>query len=88
MLRLLTPALVTCLMMQGCGSAPGGAPRRVEPLDAAIAAPCPHPGDFLRAGLAEVIIGRMGDALILCGKQKAASVDYATDLTEIINGPR
>ena len=58
-----------------------------EPLDAAIAAPCAHPSVFLNAGPAEVVLGRIGDALILCGKRHAAAVGYAVDLGGIINGP-
>jgi hypothetical protein len=85
---MLIPALAGCLMMQGCGFAPDGAPRRVEPLDATIAAPCAHPGDFLTGSNSEVIIGRMGDAMILCGKKHLAAVGYSAALTETINGPR
>lgn len=86
--QMMTRALVVCLTVQGCGSSLGGAPRRVEPLDASISIPCPHPSTYLSDSTAEVIVGRIGDALILCGKQKAAAVAYAADLTEIINGPR
>ena len=44
-----------------------------------MALECPHPTDLLQRGRtvadAEISIGRLGDALIVCGLEKQAIVD-------------
>ena len=75
-------------MLPGCGSKPAGQPNRLQPLDAAIAAPCPHPAQYLTDAPAEVIAGRIGDALILCGKKQRAAGDYAAAPAETNNPER
>jgi len=57
-------------------------------MDAAISAPCDRPEAFLTASAAEVIIGRLGDALALCGRKHEAAVSYGASLAAIINSPR
>lgn len=63
----------------------------IEPLPAEVAAPCPQPGEFL-AGTGsvaddEITMGRIGDALIACGQQKAAAVAAYDGVRERL-GPR
>lgn len=46
-------------------------------LDESVLAPCGDPRTHLGAGDWELIAGRIGDDLILCGKNHAALTDWA-----------
>lgn len=63
------------LALMGCGGSTGVGVR-IDPLPASLTQPCPHPSALVSRGGTvlddELSLGRMGDALILCGKQKAA----------------
>lgn len=64
--------------LTGCGGLSGGGVR-LDPLPANIAAPCPHPSTFLRPGARtvaddEIMVGRIGDALIDCEGRRSAAV--------------
>lgn len=48
--------------------------------------PCKHPSEFLGAGDWEIVSGRMGDALLRCGAEKALVV-YAYDQLFAITAP-
>ncbi len=74
--------------MPACGSKTAGQPTRAEKLDASVSAPCREPVEFLKYDNAEVIIGRMGDELKLCGKKHEVSAGYADRLVDVINGPK
>lgn len=77
--RILWP-LVACLPLIACGgSKPVGVKPR--PVEAAIERPCRHPSEFLGGNDWEVITGRVGDELILCGKEKAALAQWAAGVS-------
>ena len=87
-LALIVPALLT---LAACGgfSADGVRP---DPLPANVAAPCPHPLEVIggvRGGTVgddEVRMGRLGDALLQCGEEKAIAVTAYGDLRETLGG--
>lgn len=65
-----------CLLMTACAGSPAvGA--KMAPLPENVRAPCPGPSAFLDAGDWELMAGRLGDELILCGKKHRAAVAYA-----------
>lgn len=59
---------------------------RLPPPDPSIAQPCPRPEAFLGAGDWELIAGRIGDALIVCGENHKALVDRDTTLRAAMKG--
>jgi len=68
------------LALAGCGGSSGdGAGLRIDPLPAAVIAPCPHPSTLLdRGGTVasdEISLGRIGDALIACDGARAVAVE-------------
>ena len=80
-LLLLTafPALTAC-----GGFAPAGV--RLPPPDPAITEPCQRPEVYLGAGDWEVIAGRIGDALLVCGENHKALVDRDATLRAELKG--
>ena len=70
--RTLTP--LVCLALMSCGAPKGAGAFRIDPLPASLASPCDHPSAYLGAGDWRLIAGRLGDALIVCGKKQAAVV--------------
>jgi len=77
---ILTAAV---LLMAACAdSRPGGA--RLVALDATITTPCASPAAYLGAGDWEIITGRIGDALILCERKRAAAVAAFEDVAAIV----
>lgn len=77
------------LLLAGCvGSATDGV--RVVDLPDNVTDPCPHPWDVISSvsgdtvGADEVRLGRLGDALIECGNEKAVAVEGYQQLTEIL----
>ena len=75
--KILT-AVVPALALMGCGDLSGAGKLRLEPLPANLAADCPRPEALLSRGGTvaddELSIGRLGDALLICGAQKRAVV--------------
>lgn len=65
------------LVLTACGVSAPSSHLRLEPLPPNIAAPCRRPETFLDAGDWELIAGRMGAELILCGQKQRAAVDAA-----------
>jgi len=51
-----------------------------------VAEPCPHPTEFLGAGDWEILAGRIGDALIVCGAEKDIAVEAYEGLRAAVNG--
>ncbi len=78
LLLIAAPALTAC----GGWKPSGGL--RVQPPDASVTAPCDAPEAHLRGGDWEIIAGRLGLALIRCGQEKAALVEYLGSLTEAV----
>lgn len=78
--------IVAPLTLQGCGSRPAGA-LRVEAPDEATLASCEAPQAYLGVDDWEIMAGRIGDALILCGKKHEALADYARAVSKIV-GPQ
>jgi hypothetical protein len=70
-------ALVSALT--GCADWSGAGALRLDPLPASVEEPCPHPSDLLSRGGTvaddEISLGRVGDALIQCGQEKAVAVE-------------
>lgn len=64
--------------MTGCSAWSGAGVLRLDPLPPAVAASCPHPSTLLSRGGTvandEISLGRIGDALIQCGQEKAIAV--------------
>lgn len=65
----------------------------MTPLPEAIVAPCSVPSDFFgpevrTQGAVEVAVGRMGDALLSCGAEKAALIDWAGGVISKLEGVR
>jgi len=76
--------LLAALALTACsGSNNAGGPEIPAP-DASIASPCQRPESMLGAGDWEVISGRIGDALIECGAEKAALVEYISAMRETL----
>ena len=81
MRRVMRPALIApALALAGCGGSSGdGTGLRLDPLPAAVTAPCPHPSALLdRGGTVasdEISLGRIGDALIDCEGARAVAVE-------------
>lgn len=74
-------------LVASCASSGGGASGlRTEPLSAAVAEPCPHPTEFLGAADWEILAGRIGDALIVCGAEKDIAVEAYEGLRAAVNG--
>jgi hypothetical protein len=74
-LAIAGPLLASCTAFNAAGVRP-------PDLSAEVRAPCPHPSKFIGAGDWELIAGRLGDALIECGAEKAiaiASSDLVAD---------
>ena len=75
----ILPALALASMLPACSGWSGAGGLRLDPLPAAVVAPCPHPATLLSRGGTvaddEVSLGRIGSALILCGEQKSLAVD-------------
>ena len=79
------------LTLAACSvSSAGGV--RPDPLPANVAAPCLHPLDVIggvRGGTVgddEVRMGRLGDALLQCGEEKAIAVTAYEDLRLAVRG--
>lgn len=74
----ILPALALASALPACSAWSGGGVR-LEPLPAAVVAPCPHPATLLSRGGTvaddEVSLGRIGSALIACGEEKQLAVD-------------
>lgn len=66
------------LLLTGCGPWIGGGVE-IKPLPATIAEDCPHPSALVSRGGSvgddEITIRRLGDSLLICGKQKKIAVD-------------
>ena len=75
----LAPILMLCIaapVLTACDGWRGfGAGAQIIAPDASLTVPCARPEAFLTAGDWEVIAGRIGDALIECGEDKAALVN-------------
>tara|TARA_R110001632_G_C11112643_1_gene392601 strand:- start:290 stop:565 length:276 start_codon:yes stop_codon:yes gene_type:complete len=86
MILMLT---VAALLTTACGDStsvltPNKADHDAKPeLDDKLAAACDHPSIYLDAGDWELIAGRIGDALIECGKEKRLLVDAYGKLIEL-----
>ena len=87
-LALIVPALLT---LAACGGL-NAVGVRSDPLPVNVAAPCPHPLDVIggvRGGTVgddEVRMGRLGDALLQCGEEKAIAVTAYEDLRLAVRG--
>lgn len=89
-----TPGLIAllCLLPACAGLKPVG---RIEvaPLPVAAERGCLHPADVLPDGAltqaeAEIVMGRLGDALLVCGREKAALAAWARVVAEELRGGR
>ncbi len=60
-------------LLPGCGSRTDGAfpDAKPTPVDESVLAPCPRPEAYLGVDDWEIMAGRLGDALILCGEKQA-----------------
>lgn len=91
--RALLPALVIpALVLMGCDGF-RGAGVRLDPLPANVSDPCAHPASVIATvngytvGDDENRIGRLGDALLECGREKQVAVE-AYDAARAVLGPR
>ena len=75
--RMLMLAIAGLLLASCAGFDAAGV--RPPDLSLDVRAPCPHPSKFIGAGDWELIAGRLGDALIECGGEKAIAI-AASDL--------
>lgn len=82
------PAFAALSALTACGGLNGGgaADLRVPPLDASIAAPCPHPLDVPTGGDWEIYAGRLGDELIACGSKHGVVVADREALSRVVRG--
>ena len=82
LLLIAAPALTAC-----AGSPPGGV-GYIPPPDGSLTSPCERPEAHLGERDWEIIAGRIGDALIECGAEKAALVGYLERLRGGVAGRR
>lgn len=85
-LALIVPAL----MLTACGASKVDGVR-IDPLPANVATACPHPTVFLPSAPLtvagdEVLVGRVGDALIACEAKRAAAVTAYEDVRDTLGG--
>ena len=84
---ILTP-FVLVLVLTGCGVFKNVGDLEVSELPEEVSDPCPHPTEFLLKGGTvahdEITLGRVGDALIECGAEKAIAVQGYNDLRTIL----
>lgn len=94
-MRKPTPTRIAplCLVLLSSACAPAGAPLPppLPDLPAAILQPCARPTDFLPGGPAsqaatEIMAGRIGDALVTCGAEKAALATWARGVAADLGG--
>jgi hypothetical protein len=77
--------LTVPLALTACaGSGPAGA--RLAPPDASLTAPCARPERHLGVNDFEIMAGRIGDDLILCGAKQAALAKWSTGVVEAMGG--
>lgn len=72
--------------LTACSGLSGGGATdlRAEPLPAPVAAPCDHPSAYVGLRDWEIMVGRIGDALIRCGEEKAVAVEAYKGLRAVI----
>lgn len=64
------------LLLMNCGGSGSSGGLRIDPLPPAVADPCPHPASLTRIGDAWLVnAGRLGSALLECGREKAVAVE-------------
>ena len=76
--------IIASQVLAACGGSNFAGGIRAQPLPAAITTPCEDPKDHLEAGDWEIIAGRLGDALIECGAEKAVAVDAYNGVAGIV----
>lgn len=79
-LMLVIAALVlpACAALKSAGAI-------IPPPDAGLTAPCAHPADHLDVQDWELMAGRIGDDLILCGQRQAALTAYVVAIQTATN---
>lgn len=87
MRRGLTLIFAASLPLAACGAwRDVGRGLALDPPEVVFAAPCPHPADFLGAGDWEIILGRLGDALIDCEARRAGLARQIEETRAAVRG--
>lgn len=75
-------------MLTGCADWNGDGRFQISELPEAVSEPCPHPLTLVSRGGTvaddEITVGRLGDALIECGREKEVAVSGFNKLKQVL----
>jgi predicted metal-binding membrane protein len=85
---MIPTLLVLVSVLTGCVDWKGDGRFQISELPEAVSEPCPHPLTLVSRGGTvaddEVTVGRLGDALIECGREKEVAVSGFNKLKQVL----